>query len=85
MENVNNDGEIGRSFDRMNARYFDEAGNRVSGLDLWEIGLDAHGVANTLWRISSYLQSRAAGIKPQPRPKNTSRRIDRVHVEGETL
>lgn len=85
MENVDDNAEINRSFDRINASYFNEAGNRVSGLDLWEIGLDAHGVANTLWRISSYLQSRAAGIKPQPRPKNTSRRIDRVNVEGETL
>ena len=59
MENVDNDEDIGRGIDRINARYFDEAGNRVSGLILDEIGLSGHGVANTLWRISSYLNKRA--------------------------
>ena len=41
MENVDNDHDIGRGIDRINARYFDEAGNRVSGLILDEIGLTA--------------------------------------------
>ena len=85
MENVDNDPDIGRGIDRINATYFNEAGNRVSGLDLFEIGMDAHGVANTLWRISAYLRSRAERQTPVPRPKNTSRRIDRVDVDGEKL
>jgi hypothetical protein len=50
---------IGQGFDRINARYFDEAGGRVSGLNLEEIGLDGHVVANTLWKISAYLKRRA--------------------------
>lgn len=53
------DETVGQGIDRINARYFDEAGNRVSGLCLEEIGLDGHGVANTLWRISAYLKKRA--------------------------
>lgn len=59
MENVGNDEDIGRGIDRINARYFDEAGDRVSGLVLEEIGLDGHAVANTLWKISAYLERRA--------------------------
>lgn len=50
---------VGQGIDRINARYFDEAGNRASGLCLEEIGLSGHGVANTLWRISAYLKERA--------------------------
>jgi hypothetical protein len=46
------------SFDRINAQFFEDAGNRVSGLELSEIGLDGHGVANLLWRIASYLKDR---------------------------
>lgn len=60
-ENSDKDETIGRGIDRINARYFDEAGNRASGLCLEEIGLDGHGVANTLWRISAYLKRRADG------------------------
>lgn len=59
LENVGNDEDIGRGIDRINARYFDEAGDRVSGLALEEIGLDGHAVANTLWKISAYLKGRA--------------------------
>ncbi len=46
------------SFDRINAQFFDEAGNRVSGLILDEIGEDGHAVANLLWKISAYLKER---------------------------
>lgn len=60
-ENVDNDPDIGRGIDRINAAYFNEAGNRASGLILDEIGLSGHGVANTLWRISDYLGKRASG------------------------
>ncbi len=48
-----------RDIDRANAKYFDQAGGRVSGLDLTELGLDAHAVANLLWRISAYYARRA--------------------------
>lgn len=47
------------TMDSVNAKFFDQAGDRVSGLDLSEIGLDGHAVANTLWRISAYLAKRA--------------------------
>jgi hypothetical protein len=73
FENVDNDADIGRGFDRINASYFDEAGNRVSGLLLEEIGLSGHGVANTLWRISAYLRERAErdfAADPYPRKDN---------------
>ena len=53
------DDTVGQGIDRINARYFDEAGNRASGLCLEEIGLSGHGVANMLWRISAYLKERA--------------------------
>ena len=61
VENVDDDEFIGRGIDRINSRYFDEAGNRASGLALEEIGLDGHAVANTLWKISAYLRRRADG------------------------
>ena len=70
MENVNNDEDIGRGIDRINARYFDEAGNRVSGLLLDEIGLDGHGVANMLWKISAYLEKRAEVGYPVNKPEH---------------
>ena len=70
MENVDNDHDIGRGIDRINARYFDEAGNRVSGLILDEIGLDGHGVANMLWRISAYLAKRAEVGYPVNKPEH---------------
>lgn len=47
-----------KSFDSINADFFDQAGNRVSGLDLSEIDLESHAVANMLWRISAYLKKR---------------------------
>jgi hypothetical protein len=61
FENVDNDETVGQGIDRINSRFFDDAGNRASGLCLKEIGLDGHAVANTLWRISSYLKRRANG------------------------
>lgn len=59
MENPGNDEEIGNGIDRINAHYFDEAGNRASGLCLEAIGLDGHAIANQLWKISAYLRKRA--------------------------
>jgi hypothetical protein len=47
-----------KTFDQINAQFFEDAGNRASGLELSEIGLDGHGVANLMWRIASYLRSR---------------------------
>lgn len=84
MENVDNDPDIGRGIDRINASFFNDAGNRASGLNLEEIGMDGHGVANTLWRISAYLRMRA-DRREIPMPKNTSRRIDQVNVDGDKL
>lgn len=77
MENVDNDPDIGRGIDRINAAYFNEAGNRASGLVLNEIGLSGHGVANTLWRISSYLRSRADRTEPE-RHSPYPRKIDNI-------
>jgi hypothetical protein len=51
--------DVARGINRINARFFDDAGNRASGLCLEEIGLDGHAVANTLWRISALLKRRA--------------------------
>jgi hypothetical protein len=53
------DESVAQGINRINARFFDDAGNRASGLCLEEIGLDGHGVANTLWRISALLKRRA--------------------------
>jgi len=50
---------VAQGINRINARFFDDAGNRASGLCLEEIGLDGHAVANTLWRISALLKRRA--------------------------
>lgn len=61
MENPDNDETIGQGIDRINARFFDEAGNRASGLCLEAIGESGHGVANLLWKISAYLERRANG------------------------
>ena len=44
--------------DRINAQHIEECGDRISGLDLSEIGEDGHGVANLLWRIAGYLKRR---------------------------
>jgi len=84
VENVDNDPDIGRGIDRINASFFNDAGNRASGLCLEEIGMDGHKVANTLWRISAYLRMRA-DRRAIPVPKNTSRRIESVDVDGEKL
>lgn len=59
MENVDNDRDISRGIDRINASFFDDAGNRASGMNLEPIGLDGHAVANLLWKISSFLKQRA--------------------------
>jgi len=48
-----------REFDRINSRFFDAAGDRVSGLDLEEIGMDGHAEANRLWKIAEYLRNRS--------------------------
>jgi len=45
--------------DRIAARMIDSAANVISGLELSEINLNGHAVANELWRISSYLRKRA--------------------------
>lgn len=45
--------------DKAAARHLDAAAGIVSGLDLAGIGLDGHGMANKLWRISAYLRRRA--------------------------
>jgi hypothetical protein len=85
MENVDNDDSIGRGFDRINASYFDEAGNRVSGLLLEEIGLSGHSVANTLWRISSYLRERAERdftYDPYPRKIKNTKDIARYEPDS---
>jgi hypothetical protein len=78
MENVDNDETIAQGIDRINASFFDDAGNRASGLCLEEIGLDGHVVANMLWRISSYLRRRA-----ESRPRSLP--IDNVPIDGEVL
>jgi hypothetical protein len=46
--------------DRIAARELEHAGSIASGLDLSEIGMDGHGVANRLWRIAAFLRQRAA-------------------------
>jgi len=53
------DETVAQGINRINAQFFDDAGNRASGLCLEEIGLDGHAVANTLWRISAYLKRKA--------------------------
>ena len=60
MPNRKAKGVIGKmaSYDRINARLLNEAGDTVSGLDLSEIGESGHGVANLLWKISAYLRKR---------------------------
>jgi hypothetical protein len=58
-ENPDNDKDIGRGIDRINAAFFDDAGNRASGMCLEEIGFDGHDIANKLWKISAYLKKRA--------------------------
>ena len=45
-------------FDRLNAAFFDAAGDRASGLNLEEIGMSGHGLANTLWKVAAYLRNR---------------------------
>jgi hypothetical protein len=59
IENHDNEETVAQGINRINAAFFDDAGNRASGLCLEEIGLDGHGVANTLWRISALLKERA--------------------------
>jgi hypothetical protein len=50
---------IDAKVDKILAEVFDRAGNCVSGLNLDPIDEDGHAVANTLWKISSYLKRRA--------------------------
>ncbi|MGH7239211.1 MAG: hypothetical protein ACREHG_03985 [Candidatus Saccharimonadales bacterium] len=75
MENPDNDETVGQGIDRINAAFFNDAGNRASGMVLDEIGMDGHAVANMLWRISAHLRRRAEA-KPVERHSPYPRRID---------
>lgn len=47
--------------DRLAGEAFHRAGTIADGLNLDEIGEDAHAVANVLWSITAYLQKRSLG------------------------
>jgi len=51
-----------RNIDKITADYLASAGNRLSGLDLEEIGMDGHDLANRVWRVVEYLRTR--NVKP---------------------
>jgi hypothetical protein len=87
MENVDNDRDIGRGIDRINARFFDEAGNRASGLILDEIGESGHGLANRLWRVSAYLNQRAEHGYPVNKPEHSPHpcRIENVETDSDVI
>lgn len=82
FENVDDDESVGRGIDRINARFFDDAGNRASGLCLEEIGMSGHQLANRLWRVSAYLRMRADRASTPVRVRPPSRGIEKVDTEG---
>ena len=91
MENPDNDETVGQGIDRINAAFFNDAGNRASGMVLDEIGMDGHDIANKLWRISAYLRSRAerkplplkiTEISPYPRDIEELEDLSRWEGEG---
>jgi hypothetical protein len=57
--------DVSKRADKIIAEFFDRAGNAVSGLDLSEIGLEGHQVANTLWKIAGYLRRRGTNQADQ--------------------
>lgn len=59
---VNETRRVNREVDLNNARFFDDAANRVSGLRLEECGEDGHAIANKLWKVSEFLKQRVHGL-----------------------
>ena len=87
LENPDHDEIVGQGIDRINASFFNEAGNRASGLILDEIGMSGHGLANQLWRVSAYLRMRAERKPVEERQHSPyPRKIEDVEIsrwEGE--
>lgn len=52
--------DVSKRADKIIAEFFDRA-----GLDLSEIGLEGHQVANTLWKIAGYLKRRGTNQADQ--------------------